>query len=75
MDLCMSRLSQFFEGDNGRLSMTRLLMFMSFAPATYVVTTSKSADTLGWYIGGYVLGYAAGKGADVMMSKKHGVGE
>lgn len=63
------RVTEFFEGDNGCLSMTRLLCFMSFFPSSYVVI--KCVDNmnidmvLGVYIGGYVLGYVGSKISDV----------
>lgn len=63
-------LSQFFEGEDGLLSMTRLLCFLSFWPASFVVLVTKSADTLGWYLGAYTGAYIGGKGADVW--KKRG---
>ncbi len=64
-----SRYIEYFEGDNGRLSMTRLLCFMSFFPATWVVVQDGSENTLGWYLGAYVLGYVGGKGFDAMTNK------
>ena len=66
----MGRLVEFFEGENLRLSMTRLTVFLSFFPASYVVVTTKSEDALGWYLGAYVLGYVGGKGADVFMKDR-----
>ncbi len=54
------------EGENNRLSMTRLLCFLSFFPASYVVIITAEADTLGWYLAAYVAGYIGGKTADVM---------
>ncbi len=63
---------EFFEGDNGRLSMTRLLMFLSFPPSTYVLVNSSDADALAWYLGAYVTGYALGKGAEALSSKRGG---
>jgi hypothetical protein len=57
---------ELFEGDNNRLSMARLTMFLSFFPASYVIMTTKTEGTLGWYIGGYVLGYVGGKGMDAL---------
>lgn len=63
----MARLVEFFEGENGSLSMTRLLMFLSFFPSSYVVSITAESETLGWYLGAYVLGYVGGKGADVFM--------
>jgi hypothetical protein len=57
---------EFFEGDNRRLSMTRLLCFLSFAPASYVVVTTRSDSVLGWYLSAYVLGYVGGKVSDML---------
>lgn len=56
---------EFFEGDNGLLSMTRLLCFLSFFPASYVVMASKNEGTLGWYLGAFVISYVGGKVTDV----------
>jgi hypothetical protein len=54
--------------------MTRLLCFLSFFPATYVlianVKSEKIADILLWYLSAFVLSYIGGKGADLMGKKK-----
>lgn len=74
MWLCNGRCLEFFEGEDGRLSMTRLLMFLSFWPSSFVALVCADkpnvSDVLMWYIGGYVLGYVGGKGADVFMSRR-----
>lgn len=57
---------EFFEDDNKRLSMGRLLAFLSFIPASYVVLATTSTEALGWYVSAYVLGYVGGKGVDVL---------
>ncbi len=67
----LARLVEFFEGDSGRLSMTRLLCFLSFIPASYVLLKDPSEGMLGWYLGAYVLGYVGGKGADVLMKGRN----
>lgn len=59
------RLWQFFEGEDGRLSMTRLIVLMTFLPATWVLLDD--GDQLANYLGFYVGGYAAGKASDVFM--------
>lgn len=59
-----SRLMEFFEDADGRRSMSRLTMFLSLIPSSIVVLIDHHAETLGWYIGGYVLGYVGGKGMD-----------
>jgi len=65
----MSRWVEFFEGDANRLSMTRLLCFMSFFPSSYVLITHPSADMLLWYLASFTAGYAGGKLADAINSK------
>jgi len=51
--------------------MTRLLCFLSFIPASYVILKEPSEGMLGWYLGAYVLGYVGGKGADVLMKGRN----
>ena len=68
----MARFDEFFEDCNGELSMSRLLCFMSFFPASYVVIITKSVDSLGWYLGAYVLGYVGGKISNVLTPKVPG---
>jgi hypothetical protein len=58
------RLIEFFEGDDTRLSMTRLLCFISIFPASYALIRINTEGALAFYIGGYVLGYVGGKGWD-----------
>lgn len=53
---------EFFEAVDGRLSMTRLMVFLTWPAATWVVLMDK--DQLVNYLGAYVGGYAIGKGAD-----------
>jgi hypothetical protein len=65
-----NRFLEFFEDQDGGLSMTRLLCFLSFFPASYVVITTKSVDTLAWYLGAYVLGYVGGKTTDIFMKNR-----
>lgn len=71
--MSLSRLVEFFEGENQRLSMTRLLCFLSFFPASYVLykNTEKIniSEILGIYLTAYVLGYVGGKTADIFMRR------
>lgn len=60
---------EFFLGDGNVLSMTRLLAFMSFFPASYVLVTSKSDTALGLYLAAYVAQLVGGKYSDAYMSK------
>jgi hypothetical protein len=71
----MKRTLEFFQADEGMLSMTRLLCFISIFPASYVLLTNPSEGMLGFYLGAYVGGYLGGKGADVMRGRKdaHGI--
>lgn len=66
----LTRWVEFFEGDMGRLSMTRLLCFMSFFPASYVLLKQPTDTMLGLYLGAFVASYIGGKGADVLMKGK-----
>lgn len=66
-----NRWEEFFEDGNGYLSMSRLLCFLSFFPATFLVVHTLSVDALGWYIGGYVIGYIGGKGVDIYNTRKY----
>lgn len=68
----MKRYIEFFEGDNRRMSMTRLLCFISWFPASYVVVATKGENALGWYLGAYVVGYVGGKCADIGLKPKGG---
>lgn len=61
---------QFFENDSGVLSMTRLLCFLSFFPASYVLIVTCNVDALAWYLGAYVLGYVGGKSAEMFNKVK-----
>ncbi len=63
-----SRLIEFFEGDNGRLSMTRLTCFMAFFPATYLLLVAGTENMLLYFLGAFVVGYIGGKGFDAMTS-------
>lgn len=65
----MNRWVEFFEGDNNRLSMSRLMMFLSFFPATYALLRLMSDTALGYFLGAYVLNYIGGKVGDAMKQK------
>ena len=47
------RLVEFFEDDSKRFSMTRLMVFASFFPASFVVCYIRSAEALGVYLAAY----------------------
>ena len=65
----MRRWIEFFEADEGQLSMTRLLCFMSFFPSSFVVISTKSDEALAWYLGAFCLGYVGGKFSDKIGAK------
>jgi hypothetical protein len=65
------RLPQFFEDDAGRLSMSRLLCFMAFFPASYVVIRTLTDATLGWYLGSFGGVYLGGKYTDMLKGRDH----
>jgi len=50
--------------------MSRLLCFLSFFPASYVVIETKNSDALGWYLGAYVAGYVGGKFGEMRSNQK-----
>lgn len=65
----MNRLHEFFEDDKGRLSMTRLTTFGAFFVSSFVMvklTQDKlmSAETLGLFLGIFVVGYGMSRTAD-----------
>ena len=57
---------QFFEDDKGILSMSRLLCFLAFFPASFVVVTTRDPAVFSWYLWSYVASYVAGKGFDMV---------
>ncbi len=65
----LKRVAEFFEGQDNRLSMTRLLAFMSFFPASSVLAVSHSDTALTVYLTAYVAQLVGGKTADAYMQK------
>jgi hypothetical protein len=57
----MGKVLEFFADTDGRMSMSRLLCFLSFIPASVALVRINSAEALGWYVGAYVAGYVGGK--------------
>ncbi len=53
--------SEFFSEADGKASMSRLLCFLSFFPASYVLIKAGTESALGLYLGAYVIGYIGGK--------------
>ena len=66
----LSNMRSFFSDKKGNLSMSRLLCFLAFFPASYVVIETKNSDTLGWYLGAYVAGYVGGKFGEMRSNQK-----
>lgn len=68
----MNRWIEFFEGPpSGELSMSRLLVFLAFLIAAPITWRIGTTEALGTFLGAFVIQYAAGKTADVFMSKKN----
>lgn len=67
--MSIKRVSEFFEGEDKRFSMTRLLAFASFFPASSVLAIIHTETALGYYLGAYVLQMVGGKTADAYMQK------
>jgi len=67
-------LAEFLQDGHGRSSLSRLLCFLAFWPATTIVCLNahspKIDDILMVYLGSFVLGYAGGKFADVFIKKE-----
>lgn len=61
------RIIEFFEDADGRLSMSRLLVFLTFGPATYLVL--QNPDELTTYLGAFVINYGVGKVSDVFTAR------
>lgn len=53
---------EFFEGDGGGLSMTRLLCFLSFFPAAWVTVGIGNENALAIFVGTYALSYLGKEG-------------
>lgn len=67
------RAVEFFQDGDGYLSMTRLLAFVSFFPASYVLVESQTDTALGLYLGAYVAQMVGGKYSDAYMKKASNV--
>lgn len=65
----MKEALRFFEGEGGSLSMTRLLSFLSFWPATWITLQLSTESALTIYTGVYAASYLGGKVGDAMMQK------
>lgn len=66
----MTRLLEFLEDGRDRLSLSRLLSFLSFFPASWVLLELPSEGMLGIYLTAYGVAYLGGKGIDVMVSRR-----
>lgn len=61
---------EFFEGEDGGLSMTRLLCFLSFFPASLVTIRICNENAMAIYVGTYALSYLGSKGLDAVNKLK-----
>lgn len=62
--------SEFFKSDAGHKSMSRLLPFMAFFPATAVLLWIHTEGALTAYLAAYVLHYGVSKCADAYSKEK-----
>jgi len=53
-----------FLGENDLMSMSRLLPFMAFFPASYVLVKTMNETIFGWYVSTFAAMYLGGKGID-----------
>lgn len=67
---CYRRVMEFFEGEGSTLSMARLLVFMSFFPAAYVVIIKPGSDTLTIFLTAFVAQYGLSKFGDAAVIKE-----
>lgn len=66
MKLNLTWAREFFEGEDGGLSMTRLLCFLSFFPASWVTVRIENENALTIYVATYALSYLGSKGLDAL---------
>lgn len=62
MGLEWNKLREFFQGDNGGYSMTRLLCFLSFFPSTVMAYQLHSENALTIYVATFALSYLGKEG-------------
>lgn len=62
----------FFTDEKGAPSMSRLLCFLAFFPATYVVIKTEDVNALAWYLSAYAASYVGGKLGDALHSRMKG---
>lgn len=67
----LTRWAEFFEGENRRLSMARLLTFASWIPSTAILIYIRTVEALSIYLGAFVLNSVANKAIDVQGRKKN----
>ena len=66
----MTRLREILEDDASKLSLSRLLSFLSFWPSSWVLLRMPTEGMLGIYLTAYGVAYLGGKGIDVMVSRR-----
>lgn len=69
------RLREFFQGDNGGYSMTRLLCFLSFFPSTVMAYQLHSENALLIYVGVFAMSYLGKEGIGAVRDIKSGAKE
>ena len=69
------RLIEFFEDKNGKLSFTRLMIFLAYFPSSYILIgkyhdSSLDISFYSAYLGGFVVGFIGGKVAEGISGKE-----
>jgi hypothetical protein len=59
-------LKEFFHDEKQKMSMSKLLLFMSFFPATFVLIHTPTDSMFSGYLYAYALSYAVGKGLPIL---------
>lgn len=64
-----NNVNEFFQGEDGALSMTRLMVFLSYFPAAYVAVATKSETMASAILTAYVVQYGIARFHDVKQTK------
>lgn len=67
----LNGLREFFQDDAKQLSMTRLLTFLSFLPATVMMFLLRTETAYEWYLTIFVLHASVNKGMEVWQGKNN----
>jgi len=60
-----NRFAEFFEGENNRFSMYRLLQFLAYPPSTAVMIYIHTTEAMSLYLAAFVTNGVLGKAIDI----------